>query len=49
MPQNRRRLGLHPTVGAYSTPPDSLAGFREKCPPGKGGERDGKGRGKRGR
>ena len=48
MHQNRFRLGLRPTPGAYSAPPDPLAGFRGPTFKGRGyrkggeGEREGK-------
>jgi len=37
-----------PTGGAYSAPPDPLAGFKRKGPRGRDGERGGKGRGRGG-
>ena len=45
MHQNRFRLGLRPTIdpaeGAYSAPPDPLAGF--EGPTSKGGKEKGRG------
>jgi len=53
MYQNQFRLGLtaEPAVGAYSAPPDPLAGLKGPTSNGKGrdGEGGGKGRGGRGR
>ena len=50
MHQNRFRLGLRPTPrwGAYSAPPDPLAGFKGPTSKGIGGEeaRGGEGRGR---
>ena len=37
-----------PTGGAYSAPPDPLAGFKRKGPRGRDGERGGKGKGRGG-
>ena len=52
MHQIRFRLGLHPdpTGGAYSTPPEPLAGLREPTSKGRermGTEENGEGEGKR--
>jgi len=51
MHQIRFRLGFHPRSrwGAYSAPPDPLAGFGGRTSKGRRGGREGKGReGKRG-
>jgi len=49
MHQNRFRLGLRPRPrwGAYSAPPDPLAGFKGATSTGRGG--DGRGKEKKGR
>jgi len=49
MPRNRWRLGLRPQTPLgkltfYSAPPDHLAGFWEKGPHERDGERGGKGK-----